>query len=131
MKRMRMQMAFFISIVLVTSFLFRSLSFAERADKKSGPVGLEGIKAFLFVARNYGLNYFLNKDIFEQYGWTLVITGASNAIPAYPPVADQVGIQSVIPDVQVSDISDIRDFDAVAIVPAAGRFNPVPIGGVL
>ncbi|MGD8538482.1 MAG: DJ-1/PfpI family protein [Candidatus Aminicenantes bacterium] len=126
MRRMRMQMVFLIPFVLFASFLLWSASFGERTDKKFRPVESEGITALLFVARNYGLNYFLNKDIFEQYGWTLVITGALNSIPACPPVAGQVEIQPIIPDVLASDISDIRDFDAVVIMPAAGSFNPVP-----
>ena len=125
-ERIRMQLAFLTPLVLIVSVLFGSLSFGERTDKKSGHIESDGVKALLLVARNYGLNYFLSKDIFEQYGWTLVITGALDSIPACPPVADQVGIQPIIPDVMVSDISDIRDFDAVIIMPAAGSYNPVP-----
>jgi hypothetical protein len=112
--------------ILVVSVLPAASSSSERADQKANRNESKGITALLFMARNYGLNYFLNKDIFEQYGWTLIHTGALESIPACPPVADQVGIKPIIPDVMVPDISDVKDYDAVVIMPAAGSFNPVP-----
>ncbi len=86
----------------------------------------KGITALLVMARYFGLNYFLNKDVFEQYGWNLIHTGALDSIPACPSVADQVGVRPIIPDVSASDISDIKDYDAVVIMPSAGNYNPIP-----
>ncbi len=119
-------MAFLLLFVPVTMVLSATSSFQVKVNTKAGKLLSKEVKVLLFVARNYGLNYFLNKDVFEQYGWTLIHTGVLDSIPACPPVAEQVGIPPLIPDVLVKDISDIRDFDAVVIMPSAGSFNPVP-----
>jgi putative intracellular protease/amidase len=126
MYRNQLPVAFFILLSVANLGFSAPQSVGEEAYKKAGDIESKGVTALLFVAHNYGLNYFLNKDVFEQYGWNLVNTGALNSIPACPPVADQVGIQPLIPDILVSDISDIRDYDAVIIMPAAGSYNPVP-----
>lgn len=116
-----------LSLLVFVAAAFSALSFSEKEiDKKTAKVSSKEVNVLLLIARNYGLNYFLNKDVFEQYGWNLIHAGALDSIPACPPVADQVGVKPIIPDVLVSDIDDIKDYDAVIVMPAAGSYNPVP-----
>lgn len=122
----RLSMVFLLLLASVTAVLLATSSFQVKVDKKADKIVSKEVKVLLLVARNYGLNYFPTKDVFEQYGWNLVTTGVLDSIPACPPVADQVGIQPIIPDLSLSDISDIRDYDAVVIMPSAGSYNPVP-----
>lgn len=86
----------------------------------------EGIDVLLLVAKNYGLNYFLNRDVLEGYGWNLVHAGVTESVTACPPVAAQLKVPPLVPDVLVKDIGNVEDFDAIAIMPAAGQYNPVP-----
>jgi putative intracellular protease/amidase len=126
MNRIRHLMVIVVLSVLVTVLFSAELICGRKTDAKNYKIGSEGVTALLIVARNYGLNYFLNKDVFEQYGWTLVHTGALDSIPACPPVVDQVGLPSIVPDILASDITDIKAYACVIIMPAAGNYNPVP-----
>jgi len=110
----------FVATVCSASFI------EEGIDQENDEMKSKEVNVLFLIARNYGLNYFLDKDIFEQYGWNLIHAGALDSIPACPPVADQVGVKPIIPDVLVSDIGDVKDYDAVIIMPAAGSYNPVP-----
>jgi hypothetical protein len=84
------------------------------------------VNLLLLMARNYGLNYFYNKDTFELFGWNLIRTGSLDLIPACPPAAERIGLKPVIPDMPLTDITDTSHFQGVALMPAAGSFNPVP-----
>ncbi|MGB3862228.1 MAG: DJ-1/PfpI family protein, partial [Candidatus Aminicenantaceae bacterium] len=113
-------------LMLIILFFCITISWNSAIEEKNEATESHGVDVLLLVAQNYGLNYFLNKDAFEQYGWNLIKVGALDSIPACPPVAEQVGIKPIIPDVLVSDISDVKGYDAVVIMPSAGSYNPVP-----
>ncbi|MGD9344576.1 MAG: DJ-1/PfpI family protein [Candidatus Aminicenantes bacterium] len=126
MNTMRQITTVLILFVLVAIICSASSVVGKGKNQENGKMSSKEINLLLLVARNYGLNYFLNKDIFEQYGWNLILAGALDSIPACPPVAEQVGVEPVVPDVLVSDIKDVKDYDAVIVMPAAGSYNPVP-----
>lgn len=119
-------MVIIIPLILVTEFFFAEFACGKKTDAENHKIGSKGVTVLLIVARNYGLNYFLNRDVFEQYGWNLINTGALDSIPACPPVADQVGLVPIVPDISASEIADIKAYDCVIIMPAAGNYNPVP-----
>ncbi|UCG93105.1 MAG: DJ-1/PfpI family protein [candidate division WOR-3 bacterium] len=86
----------------------------------------EGISVLLLVSRNYGLNYFLMRDVFDQYGWNVVHTGVLDTITPCPAVYERLGIQPIIPDLLVSKITDITNYDCLVIPPGTGNYLVVP-----
>lgn len=126
MNRIRIPIAVLVFCILAAPIFSPCSVFGKKANNKAGEVRSKGITVLLLIARNYGLNYFLNKDVFEQFGWNLVHTGALDSIAPCPPVAEQIGLGSIIPDVLASDISKIENYDAVVLMPSAGSYNPVP-----
>lgn len=92
-----------------------------------------GVNALLLLSRNYGLNYFLNRDAFEEYGWKITITGALDTIMPCPAVAKSLEIKPLIPDVSIGEIDNIEEYDCLAIMPSAGSYIkvPDPLGDIL
>ena len=86
----------------------------------------EGVNALLLVSRNYGLNYFLMRDNFDEYGWNITFAGVRDTITACPPVAEQLYIHPIIPDVIFYDIENIENYDCIVIPPGSGNYLPVP-----
>jgi len=113
------------ALILCLCLVMSLLISACRGDGPKQPL-TTGINLLLLVARDYGLNYFYNKDIFELFGWNLIRTGSLDVIPACPPVADQIGLKPVIPDLSISEITRKENHSGIALMPAAGSYNPVP-----
>ena len=110
-----------IFLILLSSVVCQKQSAVVNKDKKS-----DGVNALLLVAKNYGLNYFLNRDVFEQYGWNIIHTGVTDTITACPPTIKSIGLHPIIPDVLVSDIKDINEYGCLAIMTASGEYTQVP-----
>ncbi|MFC2164380.1 DJ-1/PfpI family protein [Acidobacteriota bacterium] len=106
-------------IILLSSSACEKLGRQKQSDPSD-------VNLLLLVAKNYGLNYFHNKDSLELFGWNLVRTGSLDVIPACPPVAEQIGLKPIIPDISLMDITDPGNYRGIALMPAAGSFNPVP-----
>jgi len=85
-----------------------------------------GIDILLLVSRDYGANYFLNSDRFEQYGWNMLYSGVLKEIPACPPYYYHHQLPTIVPDFMNGDIKNVDDFDALAIMPATAFFTPIP-----
>jgi putative intracellular protease/amidase len=110
--------------VVLCFFLF---SFGCRSDKPDeAPSTKRDVNALFLVSKNFGLNYFLMRDVLDGYGWRVTQTGVLDAISACPPVEKQLGIHPVLPDIPLSGIQDLNDYDCLVIPPGAGNFNPVP-----
>jgi putative intracellular protease/amidase len=84
------------------------------------------IRALLLVSKNYGLNYFLMRDVFDQFGWRVIHTGVLDSITACPPVHEQLGVHPIVPDVPLSAVKELSAYDCLIIPPGSGNFNPVP-----
>jgi putative intracellular protease/amidase len=125
-----MRKANFLHKRLWLSFLFVLLSFSTDACQKkeiNGEAsGKKDIRALFLVSKNYGLNYFLMRDVMDQYGWRVIHTGVLDSIAACPPVSEQLGIQPIIPDIPLSAVEDLDGYDCLVIPPGAGNYNPVP-----
>ncbi len=94
----------------------RGAKLAERKD----------IRTLWLVSKNYGLNYFLMRDVFDQFGWRVIHTGVLDSITACPPVHEQLGVHPIVPDVPLSAIENIGEYDCLIVPPGSGNFNPVP-----
>jgi len=96
------------------------------AEDQSVTAEIKGIHALLLVSENYGLNYFLMRDVFDQFGWKVTHTGVLESITACPPVREQLGVHPIIPDVPLSAIENLNEYDCLVIPPGSGNYYPVP-----
>jgi putative intracellular protease/amidase len=110
----------FFALLLLTTVCKRG-SMDESVSGES-----KGVHALLLVSKNYGLNYFLMRDVFDQFGWQITHTGVSKSITACPPVYEQLGLHPIIPDVPLSTIDHLDEYDCLVIPPGSGNYNPVP-----
>ncbi|MGB8951245.1 MAG: DJ-1/PfpI family protein [Candidatus Aminicenantales bacterium] len=85
-----------------------------------------GVTILALFAKNYGLNSFLNRDVFESYGWNIVHAGVTDTVSVCPPVEKLYGVSSVVADIQVSEINDVTQYDAVALMSGSGDYYSVP-----
>ncbi|MDH5203896.1 MAG: hypothetical protein OEW69_11670, partial [Nitrospirota bacterium] len=76
----------FSSILMNGCLAFAILFFISvckrSAEDQSVTAGIKGIHALLLVSENYGLNYFLMRDVFDQFGWKVTHTGVLESITA-------------------------------------------------
>lgn len=112
--------------LFILSLIFVVFTIINTCGQKHAMIENEGVNALFLVARNYGLNSFLLWDGFEQYGWKFTYAGVLDTIRACPPIDKQLGIPPIIPDILVSEMTDIKDYDCLIIPPASGFYLPVP-----
>ncbi len=79
---------------------------------------ISGKNILLMMSKGYGVNYYMNGDVFEKYGWNLIRTGISDTIPACEAYAVPYGALTVKSDILISEITDINDYDGVIIMAA-------------
>lgn len=84
-----------------------------------------GIHALFLVPRNVGANYYLMRDVIEEYGWNVTHTGALDTITACPWFATYGQVYPIIPDLRLSDIDNIADYDCLVIPPSAGNYAAI------
>jgi len=117
-------------IVLAGSLIFIVFSLIGVCKRNSTDESLSGesrgVHALLLVSKNYGLNYFLMRDVFDQFGWKVTHTGVLESITACPPIHEQLGVHPIIPDVSLSTIDNLDEYDCLIIPPGSGNYNPVP-----
>ena len=117
------QMFWFLYLLIFILILTQG---CQKKDTPREDTGRNEIRALFLVSKNYGLNYFLMRDVFDQFGWRVIHTGVLDAIEACPPVSKQLGIQPIIPDILLPAIDDPGEYDCLVIPPGAGNYNPVP-----
>lgn len=110
----------------VVLWLILSSTACQKNEIERETFGKRDIRALFLVSKNYGLNYFLMRDVMDLFGWKVIHTGVSDKIEACPPVREQLKIHPVIPDIPLLAIEDLDDFDCLVIPPGAGNYNPVP-----
>jgi putative intracellular protease/amidase len=125
-KKMSKKGGFLYSGILALCVVFLSSVGCQDKKVEGEAFGKKDIHALLLVGKNYGLNYFLMRDAMDGFGWRVTQTGVMDSITACPPVAQQLGIHPVVPDISLVELDDIDDYDCLVIPPAAGNYNPVP-----
>lgn len=86
----------------------------------------EGVNALLLVSRNYGLNYFLMRDNFDEYGWDVIHTAVLDTVPPCTFWGRHPGALHAIPDMYISEIADIDNYDCLIIPTSPGNAWKVP-----
>jgi len=87
--------------------------------------GDDGVNALILAPRNLGANYYLLRDVIEEYGWNVTHTGVLDTITPCPWFANHGEVFPLIPDLRAEDIEDISDYDCLIIAPSAGNAAPV------
>ncbi len=86
----------------------------------------QSVDVLVIVPRYVGLNYYFQLDTFSQYGWNITQAGVTKNVGICPPVGQQTTLKPVEVDILISEINDLSKYSAIAFMPAAGSFNPVP-----
>jgi len=60
--------------------------------------GKEGVNALILAPENLGANYYLMRDVIEEYGWDVAHTGVLDTIMPCPWFATHGEIYPLIPD---------------------------------
>jgi hypothetical protein len=97
------------------------------------PQGEGGVNVLILAPRNLGANYYLLRDVIEEYGWNVTHTGVLDTITPCPWFASHGEVFSLIPDMKTGDIEDISAYDCLIIAPSAGNAAPVddPNGDII
>ena len=88
-------------------------------------------KVLVILPHNYGTNYFLARDVMDDFGWEVTLTGTTN--PVQPcPWADNIAASPIEVDLLVQDIDleTISNYDAV-IVSSAHLYVGTPYGDLM
>jgi putative intracellular protease/amidase len=126
MKKTSFSRKAFVIIAMTFAALMAITACKKTIQEKQAITEPKGINVLLLMSKNYGLNYFLYLDNFRHYGWNITYTGVSNSITACPPVAEQLGVPPITPDILVSDIKDISKYHGLLIMPGSGSYLEVP-----
>ena len=86
----------------------------------------QGTHVLFLMPRNLGANNFLVRDVMEEFGWKVTRTAVLEEIPPCGFWGQHPGALPVRPDVMVSDISDLGDYDCLFIATSPGQAWKVP-----
>ena len=107
-----------MGIIIITAFCVGISACDSRPGK-------QGVNALLLVPRNAGANYYLMRDVIEEYGWNVIHTGVLDTITPCPWFAKHGTVYPFIPDVRLADITDVRNYDCLIMTPSAGNAAPI------
>ena len=110
---------FFIVITL-------SCSTYNRSSSASG-----GKKILVIFSEKYGGNYYLHSDIIEEYGWDLVHAAVADSVSPCPFATQFLDIPALKPDIKISDIKDLSEYDCILISSASKFFQEDPFRDLL
>lgn len=89
------------------------------------PKSEQGVNALILAPRNLGANYYLLRDVIEEYGWNVTHTGVLDSVTPCPWFANHGQVFSLIPDVKIEDIEEIGYYDCLIIAPSTGNAAPI------
>jgi len=80
-------------------------------------------KVLIILPRYFGLNHYLNMEMFESFGWEVTLTAVTHVVEPCP-YSVGVGNTSRNVDIVISEINDITQYDCVAIAPMSWQYDP-------
>ena len=121
-------MTFALLVVMVSGFsgigsdepLARAVVMPATAELRTGEP-----RILMLMCNNYGANYNWIRDVMEIYGWDVTTAGVTPTVT----VCFIGGPLTV--DTLVSEITDVSQFDCLAVMPASGAVAPGPHGQLL
>ena len=105
-----------------------ALIFVSCAVERDG-----GINVLILTPENLGANYYLLRDVVDEYGWGVTHVGVSDSIAPCPWFADHGEVFSLVPEKRAEDLRDISGYDCLMIAPSTGNAAPVeyPVGDII
>jgi putative intracellular protease/amidase len=92
---------------------------------------LKGVNVLVFFDDKFGANNYLNRDLFEQSGWNVTISGLRDAIPGCDFFSEPSQVPPIRPAIRFDEIVNIDYYDALAIMPATSYYQPDPFGSLI
>jgi hypothetical protein len=92
---------------------------------------LKGVNVLLLFDDRFGANNYLNRDLFEQYGWNITISGLRDVIPGCDFFSESFKVPPIKPAIKFDKIVNIDYYDALAIMPATSYYQPDPFGHLM
>ncbi len=80
-----------------------------------------GIDVLMLAPRSLGANYYLLRDVIEEYGWSVTHTAVLDTVLPCPWFATHGEVFPLIPDVTIDGLGDIGDYDCLMIAPSTGN----------
>ena len=78
----------------------------------------QAVEVLVILPHHYGVNYFLARDIMDELGWQVTLTGTAN--PVQPCTwGDGVASDPMPVDLLVTEITDITQYDAVLVLSSS------------
>jgi len=99
----------FVSILLLFLFLFLT-----------NETNAQQVKALHILSQYYGLNYYLDMEMFESFGWEVTLAGVT---PTVAPCPWATGHPARTVDVLISEITDVTQYDCIIIASQNWRYN--------
>jgi len=90
------------------------------------PAEPNGVRVLFLMSRNYGVNYFLDRDRFEEYGWSVTHAALLDTVPPCGFYYLQYQVAPLVPDVLVSDIASLDGYDVLTLSSSTKFLSPVP-----
>ena len=81
------------------------------------------IKALVILPRYYGLNHYLNMEMFESFGWEVTLTGITQVVEPCPYSVPLGNVPRNV-DILISEINDVSQYNCIAIAPMSWRYDP-------
>ncbi len=87
---------------------------------------LKGVNVLVLLDNKFGANNFLNRDVFEQYGWNVTIAGLRDSVAGCDFFNGPYKFLPIVPDIKFDQIVNVDYYDALAIMPVTSYYQPDP-----
>ncbi|MBD3166100.1 hypothetical protein GF324_05860 [bacterium] len=96
----------------------------------AGTVSAQTVEVLLILPDRYGVNYFLNRDYFQHFGWNITLTAVTDTVSPCPWGTTVYPLHDLAVDVVIDSIEDVTQYDAV-LISSAYRHSGNPYGDLL
>lgn len=87
---------------------------------------LRGINILSYFGEKFGANNYLNRDMFERYGWHVTKAGLRESIEGCPFFSNPLKTAPLKPDILLDRIKRIEFYDALALMPVSSYYHKDP-----
>ena len=114
------------SYILKVSVLFLLFLITSAFCSQNKIINDNDVNVLVILPANYGANYYLNLNRFEEFGWNVATTGLNSYVNPCPAFAGPLGCPYVFVDTLLSELENFNDFDGIVIMAASywADYNP-------
>lgn len=89
------------------------------------------VRVLMLIPHHWGANSILNLYNFRNMGWQLTAAGLTRTVEPCSWFKNSTGVGGFSVDFLVSEISDITQYDVLAIMSSSSQYGPNPYGDLL